>query len=331
MQFHLRPVYLPDDYRGMAELFGRVEPARPVSAGDLQSEDQGIPVEPDLSLNDDGLLIGHGRERVLAVNDDGRVIGFGATWRAPWTPSGHLLSLLCVEPTCRRRGVGTALLDHLESWGRAQGAAILESETPDEPPDILAFVQKRGYDVDAHVVGFALNLATFDESRCSGVIEVVESSGIRLLALADDPSEMATMKIYELYRETLRDNPGWIGELPAFDEWRREALDPSKARHDRVLIAADGDRFVGVTNLHNTPQPSVLHTDYTGVDRGYRGRQIGLALKLLSCRAALRDGATTMTTETETSNISMLAINRTLGYARGSGRYRVIKRLRPRR
>ncbi len=327
VEFRLRAVHVPDDYGRIAALYTRIEPSCTVTAEDIREQDTGIPTEDNLSSDPGGLLVGHGRERVLAVDVLDHAIGFGTVWRAPWTPPGALASLFGVDPAYRRQGVGTALLTHLESWGRQRKARVLMAEIPDHPTDNLLFVQTRGYAVDAHVVTSALDLASSDHGRFDSVIEMVQGTGIRFLTLADDPDGQAESKLYVLYRDTLRDNPGHVGDLPDFAQWRTEAIDASTTRKDWVLIAVEGDRYVGVTTMLPTEEPGIAYTDYTGVDRAYRGYGIALALKLLSFRAARSAGLSTMTTETEASNAPMLAVNRKLGYRPGPGRYRIIKQL----
>lgn len=110
-------------------------------------------------------------------------------------------------------------------------------------------------------------------------------------------------------------------------EWRKEALPEDCSPEKWVFIALDGDRFIGVSTLFSTEESGVLYTDYTGVDRHYRGRGIAKALKLLSIQTAINDGAHTMTTETEAGNEAMQQLNRGLGNVSGKGHYRIRKAL----
>lgn len=326
MTFHLRNLILPDDYAPIAQLLNLVEPGS-ASAEDLEAEDRNIPTRNSLRVDENGLLAGFGRERVAAVDETGRVIGYGAAWRAPWGAPGRMSSLFCVHPDLRRQGVGGALVAHLEGWARQNGTAVLMSELKDWVPDSLPFSERRGFTQDAHVFELHLNLSQFSGKAFAGVIDDVKAGGIRFLTLADAPGEETEQKLCQLYRETLADNPGQVGGLPGFAAWREEALPKSRTRPDWVFIAADGDRFVGVSTLFSTDSPDLLYTDYTGVARSHRGRGIALALKLLSIDAARAAGAQSMYTETEAKNGPMQAVNRKLGYIPGEGAYRVIKKL----
>lgn len=118
-----------------------------------------------------------------------------------------------------------------------------------------------------------------------------------------------------------------MGALTPFEVWRRDALPEGRTSPELVFLAADGDQLVGVSTLFSTEDPVVCYTDYTGVDRNYRGRGIARALKERSIMAAQALGARHMVTETEASNVSMRQLNLRMGYKVTSGTYRIMKRL----
>jgi ribosomal protein S18 acetylase RimI-like enzyme len=66
----------------------------------------------------------------------------------------------------------------------------------------------------------------------------------------------------------------------------------------------------------------------TGVDQAYRGRKIAQALKLKSIELAQAYGADYIRTHNDSTNASMLAINRKLGYQPQPGEYRLVKNLK---
>lgn len=59
----------------------------------------------------------------------------------------------------------------------------------------------------------------------------------------------------------------------------------------------------------------------TGVARPYRGRKIGVALKVLAARYARDHGALCLRTTADSDNAAMLAINGRLGYQPQPGKY----------
>jgi GNAT superfamily N-acetyltransferase len=78
------------------------------------------------------------------VEEGGVVLGYGwmdCTW-------GDAEILLAVDPSKRRRGVGTFILDHLEKEARARGLNYLYNEvrpTHPEPEGITRWLGARGF------------------------------------------------------------------------------------------------------------------------------------------------------------------------------------------
>jgi GNAT superfamily N-acetyltransferase len=322
----IRDLQLPEDYAHIAKLFNSIEPdSSTVEA--LVNEDQLIPTTSNLTLDENGLLTGFGRIRVLAEHTDGKVIGYGASWRAPWSDPGELASTFCVHPDYQRQGVGELILSHLENWAASHKTSFLLSEVKDWIPGSLPFAQKHGFVLDAHIFELRLNLNQLDFSKFPGPIHKLKDSGITFVTLADIPGERSEKKLYDLYVETSKDNPGQSGNLPVFSQWRKEALPEEFSQEKWVFFALDGDDFVGVSTLFSTEDTGVMYTDYTGVKSNYRGRGIAKALKLLSMQTALNEGAHTMTTDTEAGNDAMQRLNRSLGYKPGKGHYRILKKL----
>lgn len=323
----LREIRIPEDYEQIANLFNLIEPGS-TTAESLEEEDQQMPTTSNLKLNENGLLVGFGRTRVIAESEDGLIIGYGASYRAPWVEPGQLASIFCVHPDFRGQGVGSMLLSHIENWANEQEASVLLTIVMDWIDASLPFVQKRGFSLDAHVFDLELDLNQFDSTKLTGFAKQVTNSGIQFMTLADLPEEESLHNLYDLCVETSKDNPGQYDSLPPYDQWRKEFLPEDSSRNDWVFIAVDGKRFVGVTQLFKTEDDGVVYTNYTGVQKEYRGRGIAKALKLKSIDTAIQAGAKTMTTDSEESNSPMQHINRSLGYIPGNGHYRILKHLK---
>lgn len=271
--------------------------------------------------------------RLIAVAADGSIIGYSnLTWRPGWRVGRYWLTLV-TAPECRRQGVGSALMDVQENWARSAGVSAIISGFPDDATAAYAFAMERGFVVDRHGLESRLDLPCHVEAGLSGVVERVEQSGIQFIRFADDPGEGALHKLYALYKETDLDSPGYVGtdpaEYPPFDAWYEDLFGEALTIPEGVIIAVDRGQFVGVTILQKQGDGGALYTEYTGVRRAYRGRQIALALKLLSIRFAHQSGAPYMLTKNDSSNTAMLAVNRKLGYRKISGRFELSKRLQP--
>jgi ribosomal-protein-alanine N-acetyltransferase len=88
-------------------------------------------------------FIGHRRSRTWVAEEGDEVVGFLVANRAR---SGimHVITI-DVKQASRRRGVGEALLNAAEEWGRRQGLRAASLETAEENRSAQEFYRKRGY------------------------------------------------------------------------------------------------------------------------------------------------------------------------------------------
>jgi GNAT superfamily N-acetyltransferase len=195
-------------------------------------------------------------------------------------------------------------------------------------PESLAFAQRRGFAIDRHGLPSRLDLATFDERPFAGAVERAETQGVRFFSLADTGNTLeAREKLYELNRTTGQDIPGSDPTFPPFEDFSRSVFEASWFRADGQILAADGDRWVGLAAVGYNEETRTAYNAFTGVDRDYRGRGLALALKLLAIQRAREYGATSMRTGNDSRNAPILAINRKLGYRPLPGHYRLIRTL----
>lgn len=323
MTFQLRPFQLPDDYPQLAQLLNEYW-SEPTTAGKLEEDDNKMFKVGRTSLNAEGLLIGYDRTRYVAVNDQGDILGLIWSWRAPWTEPGYLNNTLVVSKAHREHGIGQLLVRHVAEWGASLGASTLITEVWDDDADSLRFAERRGFAMERHSYQSVLQLHTCDERVGADVLEQLDQEGIRFLTLADEPGEESEQKLYDMYTATMLDIPGFLGEVPSKSEWRKWYLFPDGYQPELVLIAADGDMFVGVTHLLYNEQTKGMYHEYTGVSKAYRGKRIALALKLLAIRLAVRKGSPYLRTDNDSLNEPILTINRRLGFQALRGRYRIV-------
>jgi len=85
---------------------------------------------------------------------------------------------------------------------------------------------------------------------------------------------------------------------------------------DRIWIARDGDRVLGVSILSYPPKRGVVSTDWTGVARAGRGRGVARALKYETVMQAIALGVDRVRTDNDFKNTPILHINETMGYKR---------------
>ncbi|MBP0448369.1 GNAT family N-acetyltransferase [Kitasatospora sp. RG8] len=312
-----RPFQPSTDYPPLAGLLSATG-ARPVTAEELRAQDARLPPSGSLFSTSGGLLTGYGRIRLVTPGADGELLAFATAWRAPWTPPGDVASLIVGSA-----GLATArllpLADALEQWARGAGARRLLGELPDDRADLLRLLVARGHRIDAHVRSAS--------ARLGALPPAAPPPGIRFGTLAATSAPRPALQLYQLYRETLDDNPGFVDALPDFDRWYAEVVAGDGCRPDWVFTAEFAGRIVGVNAVRATDDQLTCHIDYTGVVRPWRSRGLARALKLHAAHRLAAHGVRTARTEVEAGNLPMIAVNTALGYRWETGHHRLVKDL----
>jgi len=268
------------------------------------------------------------RQRLVAFDetDSGPIVGFcdAASW--PWEPPHQFWISTVVAPDHRRRGLGAQLADVALAFVREQGATRLAAEVRDNAAEGLRFAERYGFRTDRHIFESRLHLADFDEQRFAGVVGRVEAEGIRFLSLADlGDTDVARRKLYDINATLARDVPGHDGDFMPFEQFQKTVCSASWYRPDGEIIAVIGDTWVGMAAVGYFQNTNSMYNMFTGVDPAWRGRGIALALKLLAIARARHYSATYISTNNDSENAPMLAINRRLGYQAEPGYYRMIR------
>lgn len=297
---------------------------------ELRTLSERYPVTPDELREDEHRQIaGKIRRTSVAVDSEIRIVGYSLAAHYPSEPAGHFHVSLAVDPTLRKQGIGASLYYDALSFVRSEGATLLHCEVREESPESLRFAQRRGFHIRRHAIESVLELSTFDESRFAGLVEGVEAAGIRFFSFADAGNTLeAERKLYEINRIATMDDPASTSStFMSFDNWRKVILGASGFQPEGQILAADGDRYVGLAAVSYDEESRTAESLLTGVDPAYRGRKIAHALKLLTVRFALTHGATHITTENDSRNEPMLAINKKFGYRMQPGYYGMVNNL----
>lgn len=311
---HIRPLDPTRDFTALAVLLAARDPEPPTP--DLLREWEG---------NAPAGLI---RQRLVTSEDasDDALIGYcdAASW--PWElPHQFWISTL-VAPEYRRQGLGTQLAEATLAFARDQGAARLDAEVRDNVPDGLRFAERYGFRKNRHIFESRLYLADFNEQRFAGAVSDAESAGIRFFSLADvgNTQEMQR-RLYDLNARLVRDIPGHEEGFMPFEQFQKTVCSASWYRADGEIIAAAGDIWVGMGAVGYFEAPNSMYNMFTGVDPAWRGKGIALALKLLAIACARRYGADYISTNNDSENAPMLAVNGKLGYQPEPGFYRMTR------
>jgi GNAT superfamily N-acetyltransferase len=260
--------------------------------------------------------------RVVATAPDGRVVGWGQVSHMPWQFRPELYRVsLAVHPAQQRRGIGSALYEHLLSVARERGAVGLRADTQESRANAVAFLAHRGFGEIQRYWESRLDVAGFDAAAFATAPQRAADQGITLTTLAAElaagADREATLRaVYALEQAAFADVP--FPDPPTsidFDEWRGWVLDAPGALPDAFFLAKDGGTYAGLSTMNrNAAQPEVLYQGFTGVLREYRGKGVAMALKLLTVRYAREQGYREIRTGNNTRNRPMLRINEAMGF-----------------
>ena len=306
--FHLRPARLFSDEVGIASVVNAFE-RNPVAVDTVREW---------LTHTAPGRI---SYRHVAATHDDG-VVGYAVSVHETWDPPGQFYAWVGVAPSWRGRGVGSALYSDMRGFLERHDARTITSEVRDNCEVSQAFAKKRGFEIDRHLFQSSLDLEAFDESPFKRIVSNVAETGIHLYSLADfGDTPDARRKLYEVNAITDKDVPGWTAPGLSFAEFNEWVYGSEWYRPAGQLLAADGDRWVGISAIRLYPESQQAFNVHTGVIPDYRRCHIALALKLAAIRYARKHRARSLSTENDSSNGPMLALNRKLGYVAAPGRY----------
>jgi len=313
----IRPLDTARDFPALAALLAERDPEPPTPEL-LQEWEGNAPA---------GLV----RQRLVAfdeMNEAGAeaMVGFSDAVSWPWEPPHQFWISTVVAAHHRRQGLGAQLAEAALACAREQGATRLVAEVRDNVADGLRFAERYGFRRDRHIFESRLHLADFDEQRFAGAVARAEAEGIRFLSVADlGDSDDARRKLYDINATFARDVPGRDSEFMPFEQFQKTVCSASWYRPDGQIVAATGDSWIGMAAVGYFANTNSMYNMFTGVDPAWRGKGIALALKLLAIACARRYGVTYISTNNDSENAPMLAINRTLGYQPEPGYYRMLR------
>jgi GNAT superfamily N-acetyltransferase len=189
-------------------------------------------------------------------------------------------------------------------WREASGLARelgktgLEVWTTDRAPEVVAFLEPRGYEEVRRYVISELDVAAAPEP---------DPPAFDLVTFAERPD--LGPALYELAKLAHADQPG-RSESKVGDAWFEWGLAANPA--ESYFIALDGDRVLGYGYLeHHDGQ---WKNGFTAVARDARGCGIAGAIKRAQIAWAKANSVPTLRTANEVRLEGMLAMNRRFGY-----------------
>jgi GNAT superfamily N-acetyltransferase len=305
-----RPMNIATDATEMARLYSYtvVEPINEETARDWWT-----------------LREGEIRLTMLALDENCHPIGYWDVDRETWMKPGYFYLNVLVVPEERGRGLGTQMYTDALRFARSQGATHLESSIREHDVKSLRSAVKRGFKVEHHTFESTLDLQTFHEHRFDHLVRRLQAEGFCFFSLAETGlTEENKHKLYEVNRDSGLDNPGNDGIFPDYYAFSKNVFEASWFRADTQILAAHGDRWVGLSAVGMYPADQHAYNAFTGVIREYRGRGLAQALKLQTILLAKKEGMRYIRTHNDSTNRSMLAVNRKLGYKPEPGYYRIV-------
>jgi GNAT superfamily N-acetyltransferase len=241
-------------------------------------------------------------QRAWVAELDGRVVGYVFGFKNFFTrDSTTVFGRVVVDEAHRRRGIGTALHDRLADHASALSAGSTLAHFLENPAGV-AFATRLGY----HEAR-----AEQESVLDPRVVSEAPPPELELRTLADaDPHD-----VYDVDLTATRDVPLTepVDDIP-YDEWEDHVLGHPHFTADGSFLAYVDGEPAAVSILLVDLESGRAANMFTGTLPRFRGRGLGLAVKLASIAWAKEHGITSMATTNDERNAPMLAINRKLGY-----------------
>jgi GNAT superfamily N-acetyltransferase len=253
--------------------------------------------------------------RALVAEEDDRVVGYVAAWLNFFAGDAAMVNV-AVHSSHTRRGTGAALYEAGIDHALSLDPGSLRTEFYENEAG-TRFAISRGYRLVRAEQVAVLDPRTVDERPPAG-IELVP---VRAL----DPHE-----VHAVDEAATRDMPQTdrIDEIP-YDEWVQHVLDHPQFTLDGSFGAVVDGNVVALSFLITDLERGQATNMFTGTLAAYRGRGLGIAVKLASTRWAAEHGITRIATSNDETNAPMLAINRRLGYMPAGRRVEYVARATP--
>lgn len=261
--------------------------------------------------------------RCAAGDGPGSVLGWYRL-RLPDRENRHVGFLeLCVDPACRRRGIGTELVRHAAGRAAADGRTTLASGVFEGGAG-AAFAERIGAEPGVLEARRALDVAAIPPGRIAALrAEAAKAARGYSLISWTGPVPDERLEEYAYVREAMNDAPSDYEDERWNAQRVRDVVNPRivLAGCRRYTIAAVHDatgQTAAFTELEVDPEiPGWGFQDNTGVARPHRGRRLGLLVKtaMMEWLASAEPGLRRITTWNAAINSHMIDINERLGFA----------------
>lgn len=262
--------------------------------------------------------------RYWAGLQDGTPVALGNVWTSSYDNLEHAWFGVDIHPEHRRRGLGTAMLRHLEGIARNESRPKVGIDGMESTAS-AAFAKRHGYEVASKGVPRRQQLDALPEGWRELLAQATAgpAADYELVEIAGPLPEEGFEPMVALWAD-INDAPTddldiedevFTGDRIRGYERAQEAagtrLHHVIARH-RGTGELGGHTVVGV----ESERPHRAHQHDTTVAKAHRGHRLGLVLKAAMMARLLREEPQVRTVDTwnAESNTFMIAINEQLGY-----------------
>ena len=243
---------------------------------------------------------------------------------------GKLWVSVNVLPAFRRRGIGSALWQHLCREIEQFDPLSLFIGTREDFPEGVRFAEKLGFVENLRHWESRLEPGTFRLDDWADHARRVAEQGIEIRSVVElktDPER--DRKLYELDWATVQDIPSPVPPVrKSFEEFQK-VWERSNLVQDAWFVALDQGQYVGMTEFwSNQADPGLFETGLTGVLPSHRRRGIAMALKLRGIEFAQQREIRELRTWNASGNEAILEVNRRLGFVRRPAHIAYVKEVR---
>jgi mycothiol synthase len=298
--------FTDDDYEDMIAVQRAVYPDYPEAAADWRYWD---------GAKSEKIRWGY-----LVAEEGSDLLGVAVFSQSEWSYHPRKFSVLVmVHPAARGRGIGLDLYQKLMTRLAGWDAILVRSEVREDMDRERTWLEGLGFSYGHRNEESVLRFGSFTPELYTDAMAAVRAQGVEIHSFAEldkiDPE--TRRKYHDLDMEVARDVPCPDEFTPqTFETWSKTIFGSPNFIPELNLIAVDGDRYIGLSNMWSTEVPGRVETGLTGVRRPYRKRGLATALKVESLARAKRLGYDHTLTYNETGNAGMLGINARLGFER---------------
>jgi GNAT superfamily N-acetyltransferase len=269
------------------------------------------------------------RQELFAAYDGDRMVANATLWTPLLDNTDKMSFEVSVDVPVRRRGIGSALVAHLEDVIRRQGRplALASGNLPyddHENHPYRRFAEARGYELYVCEVRRHLRLPVPDD-QIQGWIDHAAASHEGYVietfvgSVPDDLVESLCLLIGQLSVDAPTGAVDFDEEVVTaerYAEMVESAAAMGRVRYETVALTPD--RQVVAQSTLAMPLGESTHAYQWGtfVHREHRGHRLGLATKAVNLRAlqAARSDLTLVITQNAEANDHMVAINDLMGF-----------------